>query len=82
MNATPTAVPYSVPITGGQPATFQVPSTPATVGTWTAGNSGTITYTPGPVDFTFNDVGFIVTATCVVPPPIPALGTTKINPGS
>jgi hypothetical protein len=58
----------------GQPATFQVPSTPQTVGPWTAGSSGnTITYTPGEVDLTV-----LLSFSCTPVSPAP-LATTTIR---
>jgi hypothetical protein len=79
VNATPTPVPFSVALTEGQPATFTVPNTPATVGPWTAGSSGTITYTPGDVDLSVSALGLSIPVTCAAPSPAPALATTVIH---
>jgi len=53
VNGVPSAgVTFSVKVTSGHPATIVVPSTPETVGTWTAGSSGNVTIEPGNVDIT------------------------------
>lgn len=81
-NATPTTVNAAsspmnfgpVPLTEGQPATFMVPPTPATVGPWIAGDGGTIDFTPGSIDLTV-----LLPISCEPSAPAPTLGTTVIR---
>jgi len=79
VNATPTPIPFSVQLTEGQPASFQFPSTPATVGPWTAGPSGTITYTPGAIELSVNALGLSIPLACTPTSPPPTLATTVIH---
>jgi hypothetical protein len=53
INGVPSSgVTFSVKVTSGQPATIIVPSSPETVGPWTAGSSGSVSIEPGDVDIT------------------------------
>lgn len=53
INGVPSSgVTFSVKVTSGQPATIVVPSSPETVGPWTAGSSGSVSIEPGNVDIT------------------------------
>lgn len=79
VNAIPTPMPFSATLTEGQPATFTLPSKPATVGPWTAGSSGTITYTPGEIDFSVNALGLSIPIVCTPESSAPAFGTTVIG---
>lgn len=77
-NTLPAPVTVNVALTAGQPASFQIPTTPATVGPWTAGSSGTITFTPGKVIETVTVFGLTLPVTCS-PTSEPVLGTTVIR---
>jgi hypothetical protein len=53
VNGVPSAgISFSVKVTSGKSATIVLPSTPETVGPWTAGSSGTVSIEPGNVDIT------------------------------
>jgi len=52
VNATPTPVDFTVNLIENQPVVQVLNNTPETVGTWTAGSSGTIVFTPGDLDVT------------------------------
>ena len=77
-NTLPAPIDVTVPLTLNQPATFQIPSAPATVGPWTAGSSGTISFTPGNVDETTTVLGLTLPITCT-PTTEPVLGHTVIR---
>lgn len=79
VNATPTAIPFSATLTEGQPANLSFLSTPATVGPWTAASSGTITYTPGELDFSVSALGLSIPVICTPASPMPTFGTTVIH---
>jgi hypothetical protein len=79
VNAVPTPEPFSVTLTEGQPANVTLPTTPATVGPWTAGNIGTITYTPGELAFSVSALGLSIPIVCTPESPAPAFGTTAIH---
>jgi hypothetical protein len=74
VNMTPTPIPFNLPLTLGQPATFTV-LTPTRVGPWTAGGSGTITFTPGAITLDIS----LATFTCTPNSPT-VVGTTVIRP--
>lgn len=79
VNATPTPIPFSVTLTEGQPANVTLPSTPATVGPWTAGSSGTITYTPGELAFSVSALGLSIPIVCTPESPVQTFGSTAIH---
>ncbi len=88
-NATPSVVNEAatpidfgpVALVQGQPATITVPRTPATVGPWTAANTGTISLSPGETDLTFDIVslGLELPLACTPSSPVPTLATTVIR---
>lgn len=65
---------FTVPLTRNQPASFTIPNTPARIGPWTAGSSGTIVFSPGQMDLKAS-----VAITCSAPSPTPTLGMTAIR---
>lgn len=75
VNAAATEIPFTVQLTEGQPASFTIPNTPATVGPWTAGSSGTIVFTPGTVVLTLHGIP----VTCNPPSTAPSLAMTAIH---
>jgi len=80
VNAVSAPTPFSVTLTQGQPANVTLPSTPATVGPWTAGSSGTtITYTPGTLDFSVSALGLSIPIVCTPESGAQAFGTTVIH---
>lgn len=88
-NATPSVVNEAatpidfgpVPLVEGQPATITIPNTPATVGPWTAANTGTINVSPGDTDMTIDiaSLGLELPLSCTPSSPVPTLGTTVIR---
>lgn len=88
-NATPSMVnEAATPIDFGpvalvqdQPATITVPATPATVGPWTAADSGTITVSPGETDMTIDitSLSLELPLACTPNSPAPTLTTTVIR---
>ena len=67
VNTIPTPIPFTAKLTEGQPAIFQFPSSPVTVGSWTAGGSGTIIFTPGDLDVTLTAPnGLTASVSCAV----------------
>jgi hypothetical protein len=79
VNATPTPVTFTVTLIPNQPFVHQVLSTPATVGPWTAGGSGTITFTPGDLDVTLVAPGGLSESSSCTPATTPTLATTVIR---
>jgi hypothetical protein len=75
INAAASPLPFGpVALVANQPATFTVPTAPTNVGPWTAGSSGSIAITPGPIVFNL-DIGLFV---CTPNPPAP-FATTIIR---
>ena len=70
-----------VALVQGQPATITVPSTPASVGPWTAANTGTISLSPGETDMTIDvaSLGLELPLSCTPSSPVPTLATTVIR---
>jgi hypothetical protein len=79
VNATPTPVNFTVNLVPNQPFVFQVLRTPATVGPWTAGRSGTIAFTPGDLDLTLIAPGGLTDSSRCTPATTPTLGTAVIR---
>ena len=81
-NATPTAVNAAptplnfgpIPLVENQPATLTIPDTPATVGPWTAGNSGGIAFTPGEIN-----LSALLPISCVPTGTVAPFATTVIR---
>lgn len=86
-NATPatideasTEIPFGpIPLTLNQPAAITIPNTPAKVGTWTAGSSGTINFTPGDSTVVLDFGTSSIDITCMPATPAPSLGSTVIR---
>ncbi len=71
-----------VALAQGQPAIITVPSTPASVGPWTAANTGTISLSPGETDITIDvaSLGLELPLSCTPSSPVPTtLATTVIR---
>lgn len=85
-NATPgtldsatTPLPFTVPLVAGQPATITIPATDtSTVGPWTAGPNGTISFTPGASVMTLTPLGSLPIS-CAPPSGPTPLATTVIR---
>jgi hypothetical protein len=58
---------FSVKVHSGQTASITVPSSPETVGPWTAGSSGSLVITPGDIDISSNVKGTKATIDCTPP---------------
>ncbi len=88
-NATPSVVNEAtapidfgpVALVQGQPATITVPNTPASVGPWTAAQTGTISLSPGDTDMTIDvaSLGLELPLSCTPSSPVPTLATTVIR---
>jgi hypothetical protein len=75
VNAAATPIHFGpIALVKNQPATLTLPSTPTTVGPWTADSSGTIVYTPGPSSMTV-----LVPITCAPPAGAQPLAQTVIR---
>jgi hypothetical protein len=75
---------FNVKVHSGQTASITVPSSPETVGPWTAGSSGSVTITPGDVDITSNVKGTAATINCTPPTSLSSADsfTVAISSGS
>jgi hypothetical protein len=69
---------FSVAVKSGQTASITVPTSPETVGPWTAGSSGTVVITPGDLDITSNVKGTAATIDCTPPSSIPSSDTFDV----
>lgn len=69
---------FSVKVTSGEPATITVPSSPETVGPWTAGSSGTVSIAPGDVNITTKVGSSSATIDCTPPSSIPSSDTFDV----
>jgi hypothetical protein len=85
VNGVPAAgVTFSVKVKSGNPATIVVPSSPETVGPWTAGSSGSVSIAPGNVDITTKVGSSTASIDCTAPSTIPtdAIADIPITGGS